>query len=189
MRKNIFFCALLFCSLITSAQKGKLKFNSSIAAGFIAGARGPALQLQTINGVKYKSWSAGAGVGLDYYFNRSIPLFIDVRKRLFDKANTPFVYVDGGYNIRWLTAAEKHAFFTNTKGGLYYDAGIGYQLPVLKGRNLFFSLGYSSKQFTNTEQTWFYIDYIWPGPSSPSDNTHVYKYNLQRLCLKVGIGL
>src|SRR5687768_4020311 len=80
MKRNIAFILLLFLFQGIAAQKQKPKFTSINQAGVTWGGSGQTLQLQSINGIFYKTFSAGVGVGLDYYWQRTIPLFIDLRK-------------------------------------------------------------------------------------------------------------
>src|SRR5690349_5998233 len=58
----------------------KLRYHAQNYIGLLEGEDKAAFQLQTIHGVQVKSWYAGAGVGLDYYMYRSIPVFFSVNK-------------------------------------------------------------------------------------------------------------
>lgn len=71
---------------------------------------------------------------------------------------------------------------TKTRGGLYYDAGVGYEFPVMKQPRLFFSAGYTYKGFKT-----FYEYFICPfiGPCYTQTNTQVYK--LRRLSIQTGL--
>jgi hypothetical protein len=81
MKLKIFiitFLIFLHCS-ISLAQKSETKktilFHSINQVGILAGSSDATLQLQTINGINTKTWFAGLGVGLDYYYVRSVPFF------------------------------------------------------------------------------------------------------------------
>ncbi len=176
----IIFSAIVF---LADAQKKVMKFQSLIQAGLLEGEQGSALQLQMVLGVKYKTWSAGGGAGLDYYYGRSIPLFIDVRKSFSGNANTPFLYADGGYNFSWLREKDKIGFESDSKGGLYLDAGIGYELPAFKTQKLFFSVGFSQKNFTKTYNSMPYLS-IWPPPPQAYRTN---EYVARRLSIKTGL--
>ncbi len=83
--KSILLLILAVClSVIVSAQQktgtGNWQFHSINNIGLLEGQTGSAFQLQSINGMQYKSWYAGIGLGLDFYRYRTIPLFIDFRK-------------------------------------------------------------------------------------------------------------
>ncbi len=165
-------------------EKG-VRFHSINQVGILAGSSDVNLQLQSINGIKYKAGFVGLGVGLDYYYARSIPVFLDLRKDIFNKTITPFIYVDGGYHFPWSSDKdEKLAFWGNekTKGGLYYEAGIGYSVPVLKKMKLIFSAGYSYKHLSETVNTMPWLS-IWPAPKEAYQKN---EYSLRRIAIKAG---
>lgn len=169
-------------------QKDKIKFHSINSAGVIVGNHNQAFQLQSINGIKHKTYSAGIGVGLDDYYFKTVPLFIDLRKELLEKKLTPFVYVDLGAGIPWDRAKIETWTTSYYKSGLLYEMGVGYSIPV-KGRFAFnFSVGYSEKILNETRETssWIWTDYM-PGfaPSSYKD-TADYRYTFRRISLKIG---
>src|SRR3954451_20111827 len=63
-----------------SKSCSKPLFQLVVNAGLLVGKSGRDFQVQAIPGIQYKSWFAGAGSGLDYYYWRTVPLFFDVRK-------------------------------------------------------------------------------------------------------------
>ncbi len=69
-------------------EKG-VRFHSINQVGILAGISEANLQLQSVNGIQHKTGFVGLGVGLDYYYARSIPVFIDLRKDIFNKPITP----------------------------------------------------------------------------------------------------
>ncbi|MDQ3279760.1 MAG: hypothetical protein M3Q06_15645 [Bacteroidota bacterium] len=182
MRRILQLALVLFC-VQASAQTKPLRYGGNVQAGLLEGEVGSTFQLQTVNGIQYKTWFAGLGVGLDYYHTRTLPLFTAFRKDWKGGAKTPFVYVNSGYNFPWLRDRDKSWGETNTEGGLYFDAGIGYQLPVLKTSALFFSAGYSEKHFSITRTDGYYID-IWP---RPDPRKTVTAYSLRRLSIQTGL--
>lgn len=181
--KNCWLLLLLISCLQAAAQKEKFVFQSTVQAGLLEGERGGAFQLQTIHGFRYKTWSAGLGTGLDFYHTRSIPVFMNLRKAFGSGTQTPFVYASGGYNLPWLKEEDKYWGFSGADGGLYFDAGIGYQLPVFKTSALFFSAGYSQKNFSRRETDGFVIA-IWP---APPPRTRLHEYELRRLSIQTGL--
>jgi hypothetical protein len=181
---KLFSLFLLFVSVFAFAQNGRYNFQTTIQGGMLEGEGGGAFQLQTINGFQHKTWFAGIGAGLDYYHVRSIPVFLNVRKALLNNEKTPFLYLNGGYHFPWLKEGDKLWHITETSGGFYYDAGIGYQLPVMKKSSLFFTAGFSQKNYSQkgTDGVWIAI-WPWPGPQQ----TRLYEYNLRRLSIQSGI--
>lgn len=173
------------CCMAALSQGNKVSFQSIVAAGVMEGEKNGEPLLQTINGLRYKTWFGGVGTGLDYYDLRSIPLFLDVRKTIFDRARSPFVYADGGYHFPWLTNDKKAEYAGEiwAKGGLYYDAGIGYQMRNAKGLAMGFSAGYSYKKHSYDVPQ--YVFCIWgdcPQERQTFDN------QLRRISIKAFLG-
>ncbi len=190
--KLIFIITLCIILLSTrgSAQKTgnekNIRFRSINQVGILAGSSEANLQLQTINGIKRKTWFTGLGVGLDYYYLRTVPIFIDVRKNIFNKPKSPFIYADGGYNFPWLSEKNIESdrpVIIKTKGGLYYELGIGYKTPVFKKLQLLFSAGYSYKNLSTTVNSMPWLS-IWPPPPEAYEN---YEYSLRRVAIKAGL--
>jgi len=101
MKKDIFITTgLLILGGMVSAQEKKtfFKFSSINSIGFFKGQLPTTFTMQSINGIKYKTWFAGAGVGLDTYGYQSIPVFADIRKTFGNKPWQLFVYGDAGMN-------------------------------------------------------------------------------------------
>ena len=86
MKKLIFATAILVLQFGVNAQeKVKFKFTSINLVGLLYGQAGTAFQLQTVNGVSYKTFSGGIGIGMDDYYLKTIPLFFDIRKNFSKK--------------------------------------------------------------------------------------------------------
>jgi hypothetical protein len=183
--KPLIVLLLAFACLQGTAQQSKPAFHSIMQGGLLEGQRGSAFQLQAINGYAYKTWFAGIGAGLDYYHTRSIPVFLNLRKAFFAGDKSPFLYASGGYHFPWLKAAEENWFSTKGKGGLYYDIGLGYQVPVMKKSAFFFSAGFSGKDFSVEES-----DRVWITPwPMPEPNRRRFDHNLRRLSIQTGFRL
>ena len=182
MKTMLLFSGLLF-SLLATAQKDStkklnVKFTSINSIGLLEGEAGSAFHLQTINGVQYKTIFAGVGVGFDYYVLRTIPLFIDLRKYFCNKPQTPFIYADAGMHFAWPGKADNAQ--AKTHPGLYYDAGVGYRVPV-KSNAIIFTAGYAFKKYTQDETftTWCLT------PPCPESESH-YELSLRRIAIKAG---
>jgi hypothetical protein len=190
-------CCTLFVLMADAQNKtkplAKYKFSTTVNAGLLEGSSEKSFgQLQLINGLQRNTWFAGIGIGIDYYGKkRSIPLFVDIKKDFRTGKNTPFVYVDGGYNTSWLRDEEK--IFSGLavddykqKGGLFYEAGIGYKF---KGKNRGawgFSAGYSFKQSKESYTQFFWNEFpTFPAPSQPQQRPEMYDYKFRRISLKI----
>ncbi len=167
-------------------NKKSIRFHSINKVGVLAGSSEANLQLQTINGIKSKTWFTGLGVGLDYYYLRSIPVFLDVGKNVFNKSKTPFIYIDGGYNIPWKNDRRINFRWDGvieTEGGFYGELGVGYKIPVLKKMQLLFSAGYSYKHLSQTVNAMHWLS-IWPPPPQAYEK---HEYSLRRMAIKAGL--
>ncbi len=190
----VFFCFSLSASLAQQQKENNwFHFQSINQVGLLNGEISNSWQLQTINGVQYKSWFGGIGAGLDYYRMRSIPVFADIRKTFGHAVNKLFVYADGGMSFTWVTDKEKNNFGYNDhfSNGLYLDGGVGYQIHIRERNTLLLSLGYSYKTVKETYPVPIplYLDFvpnIMPGPGTPSKQSNRYNYQLNRISIKIG---
>ena len=193
MFRNIVCAIVIFLATVTlKAQQSKkgitqncnCAFSSINQLGLMVGELNEAFQIQTINGFRYKSWVAGVGIGLDEYRFRSVPFFLNLRKELWIKPNTPFLYNDIGLNFPWVKNNQKVYFASGDfKKGFYYDAGLGYKITLRK-QALIFSAGFSLKQLKEIRPS-----YSCPFGAPCSQEEDVYKYSLKRVSLKLGIQL
>jgi hypothetical protein len=180
--------------LITSAQEAKQErpgkkgcscsFSSINQVGFLFGTKGAFYQAQTINGMKYKTWFAGVGVGVENYYRTGIPVFIDVRKYLFNKSSTPFAYADVGVHFVTDKHDQLNQWYENKyHNGLYAEAGIGYKFGFSGKDRWLISAGYSHK----------YVKYDNKFLGSPCPTSrcyegfYTYKNYLHRYAMKIGL--
>jgi len=174
--------AVVCCSSSLSAQQ-KLKFSSMNYAGITEGESGTAFQVQTINGLQYKTWFAGVGTGLDYYFQRSVPLFFSASKFLSSPKVPLYLTGDIGINFPWV---RDDLFYIRDPGtyspSLYWAGGLGYKFGFRRSTNgVLLNFGYSFKHLVNeTEYTNPCL--IPPCPVSKER----YDFRLRRLSVKVG---
>ncbi|HEX7903260.1 MAG TPA: hypothetical protein VF487_05235 [Chitinophagaceae bacterium] len=157
-------------------------FTTQVFAGLLEGENGSSFQVQTINGIKHKSWFAGLGTGLDYYLYRSVPLFISVNKSFKPGTNSFFIQGDGGLNFAWI---EKEINRFNDvisdkfSPHLYWNGAIGFASG--KKNALMVSLGYSYKRLEEIKERAMFCT---NPPCSPMVEN--YNYRLRRVSLRVG---
>ncbi|HYK57418.1 MAG TPA: hypothetical protein VEV15_13200 [Flavisolibacter sp.] len=179
--KLICFVLFIWLCLGNSAvaqEKEKIKFSSINQAGFLKGSSDQTYQLQTINGVKYKTWFAGIGVGLEEYYLKTIPVFIDVRKNLFEHKASPFLYADLGISFP-SEKEDKGAWQMSVYNkGLYYDVGLGYNIPIKGSLAFNFSAGLSYKQLHEERTYW---------ESFGGNGKEYFEYSFRRVSLKVAL--
>lgn len=160
---------------VLKSWNAKASFYFIANAGLLTGASGRDVHVQAIAGWQYRGWFAGVGAGLDYYFVRSVPLFIDIRKT-FSKPHIPFIYADAGCNLPWTTTKDEPVWFAqHYKWGMYYDVGAGWDFKMGDKKRFLLSSGFSGKKLAALQTT-------------GNDKTKI-SYTLRRLSLKVGIRL
>ncbi|MCW3107127.1 MAG: hypothetical protein JWQ09_1633, partial [Segetibacter sp.] len=154
--------------------------------GLLTGSRGEAVTVQTINGIKKDKSFAGAGVGFDFYGDRTIPLFLDYRRAFSSAKNTPFAYADAGVNFLWLNFIQKEQRqFPSSSPGLYYDLGVGWKLSGKNNRAFIVSAGYTLKQVKYKVLSYS----IAPTLQMQSENYDRYNFLYRRLVIKIGFQL
>jgi hypothetical protein len=166
-----------------SPDDQKASFQSLAQGGMLTGSSSVAGQVQTVHGVNYRGYFIGLGAGIDFYFQRSVPVFAELQKELRKSAYTPFVYAEAGHHFIWTKEPEEFAFESDHKGGLFYDLGLGYKFPVAKKLQLFFSGGYSLKRFSKVVNTMPWSS-VWP---PPPQSFQKYEYDLRRISIKTGL--
>src|SRR5215217_526732 len=95
----LFAGTILLISVANAQGSGKIKFGSINSVGWLKGDSRNMVQAQSINGIRYKSFFCGIGVGLDNYYYKTIPVFADIRKNILSRKSTPFVYADLGISF------------------------------------------------------------------------------------------
>ena len=77
-----------------SAEKNikKVQFEMTVLAGPTDGERGTSAQIEVIPSIKYKGYYIGVGTGVDYYFIRTIPVFLELKK-VFTPIQIRFLYM------------------------------------------------------------------------------------------------
>jgi hypothetical protein len=185
MKKIIlFFLTIVICNAVIAQQKNKPVFNSYTAVGIQIGQSDQSLIAETINGVKYGCWFAGAGVAYNSYRYRSVPVFFDGRYS-FGKHKQFFINGDIGYNINTRAKYDEDMFYTDVKykGGIYLNAGFGYLLQSSKKHSFYFQLDYGKKQVSKVVNDFIIIDFP---PYGGGNNYYTYKYDIKTVDIKMG---
>jgi len=180
-----FFLIIVFVfTYIDSTAQKKAIFSSQNYIGLLEGEHNSKLQMQTINGMKYKSSFIGLGTGIDWYYLRSIPIFLSLNRDFLQKKNRNFfIVLNGGINLPW----EKNNDFNELgypRGrlltGFYWEGGLGYKIGIGNRNNaLLLQLAYNYKRLG--EKT---INHVYDTPEL--DPTERFDYYLRRLSMKIG---
>ncbi|HEY8898109.1 MAG TPA: hypothetical protein VIM79_24955 [Niastella sp.] len=166
------------------AKKGcSCSFSSLNQAGVLNGSKGAFLTIQSINGIKYKSWFAGVGVGADGYYRASLPVFLDVRRDLLKKKETPFLYADVGYHFILDTKDRLSQWYENVynRGSMYTDVGVGYRFGFTRTGSWVVSAGYTYKYVVYDNK------YLYECPTARCyENYFTVKSYLHRYSMRLG---
>lgn len=162
----------------------KISFSSQNYLGVLEGGSGTSFLAQSINGVRYKSLFTGIGVGLDHYFERSVPVFLSVGSFLPSKKWPFYFHGDAGLDFPWVTRMNSQRYSRGEfSPGFYWAGGMGYKFSFKKQPfGLMVNAGYSFKHMIQREE----LMYICLDP--PCDVVRErYDYRLKRMSLKLGI--
>jgi hypothetical protein len=184
--KKIISIAILFFSICSIHAQSKPRFSSQNYLGIIVGENGTNPQLQSINGIVVNKWFTGIGTGIDWYYQRSVPLFLSVNRSFLQRGKRNFmIAADAGANFPWKDNRYYNDWYygdVKTFPGFYWSGGFGYRIGMGKQNDaLLLHLGYSYKFFRErVTSTLFCIN-----PPCP-ENVETFNYNLRRLSLKLG---
>ena len=158
------------------------RFQSINQFGLIDGSTDTDFHLQTINGLRFGNWFTGIGVGIDYYYVRSVPIFLDLRNYWFKRRNSPFVYADIGVNLPWAKDYDDFIFQDiNYKEGLYYDLGLGYKLGLKNTHALSLSAGFNFKRLSG-KRVYNFCPFLPPCLETYEE----FDYKMNRISMKFG---
>jgi hypothetical protein len=102
-------------------------------------------------GHHWNRWlGTGVGTGLDLFSaGLVIPVFGEVQGYLWDKPNTPYFSVQGGYGFG---VAPINWNVVDMEGGLFYQVSLGAKLHTRSKHNWMLSLGWKSQTLDVTQQ-------------------------------------
>ena len=175
-------CSFAQDKMKTAAQQ-PLKFQTIVQGGLLVGSNGEAAAIQTVNGFALNKWYAGIGVGLDFYMQRGVPLFADVRYHFSNQRKSFFIYTDAGVHVPWIKNKDARNIISQA-AGLYTDAGVGFRLATKKGDAFLFSAGYSYKHVPEKQKGFSWQSWPWPQPTGETVLNYDYRFN--RVVLKLG---
>ena len=103
-------------------------FSSQISAGIVEGEQNTNLHVELLNGLRYKTWFAGIGTGLDYYYYRTIPVYLSGIKYLSPRNHSFFVQGDAGVNFVWEEDRmnNRNEVSHEFKPGIYWNGIVGF---------------------------------------------------------------
>ena len=192
MLKFLLPCLLLIITLPdlhAQTNTQERSWYADISASLLYGStQGSGQILATGGRVFSKGWSAGAGVALDEYVFRSVPVFARAEKEFGPSRHRFFAFAGAGINLANPTDEQISSMMNGWMlgqpqfgNGAYSDIGFGYRLFNRKGRGIHFSLGHSFKTMSET-----HTEQVWTGGGVMQETTTKYDYRFSRLLLRVG---
>jgi hypothetical protein len=135
-------------------------------------------------------WTLGLGSGIDHYYFRSVPVFVDIQRYAGKQHKGLFFYGSSGLNIPWPTEDQRMyrqgwgwgsmAQPSQFSGGFWTDLGLGYGFKGKKGHGMFVRAGHSLKTM---EQS--YTEQVWNGTSSVTALREI-SYLFGRISIQAG---
>jgi hypothetical protein len=101
------------------------------------------VMLTIFNGVTISPYiQFGLGTALEFWRYRGfIPIYLDFRSNLLKTRTTPFLFVNGGYSIGWITSEHLFGY-----GGLMAVFGGGVKIGLAQKKILAISCGFMYQQ-------------------------------------------
>ena len=160
----------------TKNQNSTGKFHSYNTVQLLNGSTSTSIAIVSVNGFQFNRFFTGVGVGYDYYFRRTVPLFAQVRYNILGDNRKLQLFADYGANF----LVDKYNGSQDNKTGRYWSTGFDYFIPVNKDA-LTIGLGYSSKQVI------YFGDNFIGLPVIGWQNVPVkYDYLLNRIAIRFG---
>ncbi len=182
------FIALLLLPGRTQAQQttpaGNLldRFHSFNTLQVLNGSSETSLALNSVNGFQFEKLFVGVGTGFDYYYHRSIPLFVEGRLNVLKRKNTLQVFANGGLNFAFASQSNKGQPKTGPyKPASMYGGGVDYLVGV---KSTAFVIGIA---FSNKEVIQMVDNNIWNPVLNRIENVPIKEaYSLNRIALRIG---
>lgn len=170
MMKMISFIIGLLLVGFSAFSQQKAVFRSFNYAGIVAGESSPAFEFHTVNGIAFKQWTAGVGLGWDRYRIESFPLYLSLKREWGGRRHAFMAGIDGGGN------------FSEFRPGVYGRTGVGWKVKLQKLRSAFLmDVGYSYKQLI--EKRWVTMPCLVPPCMEVGER---YNYQFTSLSFRMG---
>lgn len=185
MSKILILLTLLISTFTVSAQSDsaslKASYFFSIHSGGLLGRTGigTSLTASLLNGIRYKCFSAAAGVGYDVYPEwRAVPFFGSVSLDVIKKRNHAcYLNVQTGYSKLWNPQINEQQAVYAQEGGFLFHPLAGYRFTSGK-LTVYLTAGYKLQNLT------YVVTPRWQGWG----NRLTVKRDMERLSIQMGIG-
>lgn len=157
-------------------------FHSFNTVHILNGSTTTSFAINTVNGFQFGKLFSGLGVGFDYYFHTSVPLFIEVRLDLAKRKGKLQLFGNAGLNFPFSSPNKKFEYKTGPyKTGSLFAGGLDYLIPVKK-EAVIIGAAFSSKQVIQMVD-----NNIWNPVLNRVENIPIKdKYSLNRIAIRIG---
>lgn len=170
----------LFCQVTKPTHSGL--FHSYNSVQLLNGGSTVSASIHSVNGWQLGKLFAGVGAGFDYYYHRSVPLFLEARYDLFGRQRKLQLFVNGGIHIPYGNKNTKENWKTGDfKTGRLLATGIDYFIPMKKDAFIV-GVAYSQKNITQMVD-----NNIWNPILNRIENEPIKEaYEFNRVWIKLG---
>lgn len=174
---------VLQCAVHAQTNSKKYwQFQSFNSLQMLTGKTINSVSVHSVNGFQLNKLFAGIGTGFDYYYQISVPLFLELRHDITNKERKLQAFVNAGLHIPFSNVNRQQSFKTGDfKAGRLLAAGIDYYVPV-KSDAIIVGLAFSQKKLTQLVD-----NNVWNPVLNRFDNMpakEVYEFN--RIWMKIG---
>lgn len=158
------------------------RFHSFNTVQLLNGSSRTSAALTTVNGLQFNRFFTGIGVGYDYYFHTSVPLFGELRYNLLERKGRLQLFGNGGVNfVTSLSTNKAENNIGEYKAGATYGGGIDY-LVMSKRQAFIIGASFSNKQYYQL------VDYYVYNPVENMIENYPRKdhYSLNRIAIRIG---
>lgn len=178
---------MLSTTSLFAQEEAKIKYGGMQQLGVIIEASRVRAMPNLINGVRYKNWFAGIGVGYEINANwgwgssgaNTMPLYLDVKYYLF-KRKWLFALADVGTNLvvgnEWMQNDDRNRF--KKYAGYYGNVGLGVKTKFCGKTFYSFDVSYNFKQTRYDHHTKSWQD-LW--------TEEFNNFKQQRILLRFGL--
>jgi hypothetical protein len=157
-------------------------FHSFNTLHILNGSTTTSLAITTVNGFQFGKFFSGIGVGFDYYYHTSVPLFIEARIDLAKRKGKLQLFADGGLNFPFSGKNKKLEYKPGPyKTGSLFGAGVDYLVPV-KNEAVIIGVAFSNKQVIQMVE-----NNVWNPALNRVENIPIKdNYSLNRIAIRIG---
>ena len=114
-------------------NSGAIRFHSFNTVQVLNGSTTISLAVNTVNGLQFGKLFCGIGVGFDYYYHTTVPLFLEARLDLVKGKGKLQLFGNGGLSFPFSSQNKNFEFKKGPyKTGSLFGIGLDYLAPVKK---------------------------------------------------------